>query len=285
LAGAFTYYRSTGHAFDTTRSFPMNKIIIIKGGGDLATGIAHRLHQSRFKVVITELPKPTVVRRTVAFAQAVIDGQAVVEGVTARLVATEQVKETLAAGNIPVVVDPHAHCVAACRPQAVVDAIIAKKNTGTRITDAPVVVGVGPGFTAGMDVHAVIETQRGHDLGRVIYQGPASANTGIPGALGGYTMERLIKAPAAGVFTACRSIGDTVAAGDIVGYVGAEPVSVVITGVLRGLIQNGLTVFEGLKIGDVDPRCRPEHCYTISDKARAIGGGVLEALLHMGVER
>jgi xanthine dehydrogenase accessory factor len=131
----------------------------------------------------------------------------------------------------------------------------------------------------------VIETQRGHDLGRVIYQGPASANTGIPGALGGYTMERLIKAPAAGVFTACRSIGDTVAAGDIVGYVGAEPVSVVITGVLRGLIQNGLTVFEGLKIGDVDPRCRPEHCYTISDKARAIGGGVLEALLHMGVER
>ncbi|HWR07266.1 selenium-dependent molybdenum cofactor biosynthesis protein YqeB [Sporomusa sp.] len=261
------------------------KIIVIKGGGDLATGIAHRLHQSRFKVVITELPKPTVVRRTVAFAQAVIDGQAVVEGVTARLVTTEQVRETLAAGNIPVVVDPHAHCVVACRPQAVVDAIIAKKNTGTRITDAPVVVGVGPGFTAGMDVHAVIETQRGHDLGRVIYQGPASANTGIPGALGGYTLERLIKAPAAGVFTACRSIGDTVAAGDIVGYVGAKPVSVVITGVLRGLIQDGLTVFEGLKIGDVDPRCRPEHCYTISDKARAIGGGVLEALLHMGVER
>ncbi len=263
----------------------MNKLIIIKGGGDLATGIAYRLHQSRFRVVITELPSPTVVRRTVAFAQAVIAGQVVVEGVTAKLVKVEQVPATLAAGAIPVVVDPGAHCVGVCQPQAVVDAIIAKRNTGTHKTDAPVVVGIGPGFTAGVDVHAVIETQRGHNLGRVIYQGTASANTGIPGAIGGYTLERLIKAPAAGIFTACRAIGDTVAAGDIVGYIGDRPVSVVIAGVLRGLIQEGLTVVEGLKIGDIDPRCRLEHCYTISDKARAIGGGVLEALLHLGVER
>ncbi|HWR41687.1 selenium-dependent molybdenum cofactor biosynthesis protein YqeB [Sporomusa sp.] len=263
----------------------MDKIIIIKGGGDLATGIAHRLQQCRFHVVITEILKPTVVRRTVAFAQAVTDGQAVVEGVTAKLVTGEQVRETLAAGIIPVVIDPVAHCVAAFKPQAVIDAIIAKKNTGTNMTDAPVVIGIGPGFTAGIDVHAVIETKRGHDLGRVIYQGPAIANSGIPGEVGGYTLERLIKAPASGVFTACRDIGDTVVGGEVVGHVGDRPVRVAITGVLRGLIQDGLTVAEGLKIGDVDPRCRPEHCYTISDKARAIGGGVLEALLHMGVER
>ncbi|QDR82186.1 selenium-dependent molybdenum cofactor biosynthesis protein YqeB [Sporomusa termitida] len=260
----------------------MNKLIVIKGGGDLATGIAHRLYKSRFNIVITELPRPTVVRRTVAFAQAVVDGEAVVEGVTARRVTAEAIGPTLAAGCIPVVVDAVARYVSVLRPQAVVDAIIAKRNTGTMLTDAPVVIGVGPGFTAPVDVHAVIETMRGHDLGRVIYQKTAIANTGIPGEVGGYTRERLIKAPVAGEFTGCREIGATVQAGEIVGYVGGVPVAVAITGVLRGLIQSGLTVTKGLKIGDVDPRCRPEHCYTVSDKARAIGGGVLEALLHLG---
>lgn len=263
----------------------MNKVIVIKGGGDIATGIAHRLYQSRFKVVITELPEPTVVRRTVAFAQAVRCGLAVVAGVTAQLATRRQMDGILAAGNIPVIVDTGAQCVQQLNPLAVVDAIIAKRNTGTRITDAPIVIGVGPGFTAGADVHAVVETMRGHDLGLVIYQGTAAANTGIPGEVGGYTLERLIKAPVAGVFTACREIGDSVAAGQIIGYVGNSPVRAAIGGALRGLIQHGLTVTAGLKIGDVDPRCCREHCFTISDKARAVGGGVLEALLHLGVER
>ncbi|SDE66186.1 selenium-dependent molybdenum cofactor biosynthesis protein YqeB [Sporomusa acidovorans] len=259
----------------------MRDLVILKGGGDIATGIAHRLYQSRFAVVITEIPRPTVVRRTVAFAQAVANGQAVVENVAARLVALREVPAALAAGFIPVVVDEAAACVAELKPQAVVDAIIAKRNTGTRLTDAPVVIGVGPGFEAGTDVHAVIETMRGHDLGRVIYRGTAIDNTGIPGDVDGYTLERLIKAPADGVFMACRTIGDQVSAGEIVGHVGETPVKVTISGVLRGLIQAGLTVSQGLKIGDVDPRCRREHCFTISDKARAIGGGVLEALLHL----
>lgn len=262
----------------------MHTLVVIKGGGDIATGIACRLYRSGFSVVITELPCPTVIRRTVAFAEAVAAGQVAVEGVTARRVVLTEVDQTLAAGCIPVVVDPAAECVAVLKPQAVVDAIIAKRNTGTKITDAPVVIGVGPGFTAGVDVAAVVETMRGHDLGRVIYQGKAIANTGIPGEISGYTLERLVRAPAAGVFTGCRRIGDVVAAGEVVGHVNGVPVQTLIAGVLRGLIQSGLTVTKGLKLGDVDPRCKREHCYTISDKARAVGGGVLEALLHLGVK-
>ena len=260
----------------------MNRLVLIKGGGDIATGIAHRLYQSRIPVIITEIPEPTVVRRTVAFATAVITGQSVVEGVAAKLVRPQQVPETLADGCIPVVVDEMAECVARFSPHAVIDAIIAKRNTGTTLADAPVVIGVGPGFIAGVDVHAVIETMRGHELGRVIYQGQAIANTGIPGEVGGYTLERLIKSPADGIFTACHEIGDDVATGAIVGHVGKTAVRVAIAGVLRGLINSDIRVTQGLKIGDVDPRCRREHCYSISDKARAIGGGALEALRHLG---
>lgn len=260
----------------------MNRLVVIKGGGDIATGIAHRLYQSRIPVIITEIAEPTVVRRTVAFATAVTNGQIEVEGVTAKLARPEEIMVTLAMGCIPVVVDEATECVARVSPYAVIDAIIAKRNTGTALTDAPVVIGVGPGFTAGIDVHAVVETMRGHELGRVMYQGQAIANTGIPGEVGGYTLERLIKAPADGIFIACRDIGDDVVVGEVVGYVGETAVKVAIAGVLRGVIQSGIKVTQGLKIGDVDPRCRREHCYSISDKARAIGGGVLEALLHLG---
>ncbi len=264
----------------------MSNLVIVKGGGDIATGIAHRLHQSNFCVVILEIAKPTVVRRTVAFAQAVIQNSPVtVEGVTGKLATLDEVQAVLSIGQIPVLVasEPSAvkQFIAVLKPVAVVDAIIAKRNIGTQITDAPVVIGVGPGFTAGTDVHAVVETMRGHDLGRVIYQGKAIANTGIPGEVGGFTLERLIKAPVAGIFSGCREIGDTVAAGDVVGDIDATPVKVAINGVLRGLLQNGLVVEKGMKLGDVDPRCRREHCFTISDKARAVGGGVLEALLHL----
>ncbi len=247
----------------------------------MATGIAHRLFRSRFKVVITEVDKPTVVRRTVAFAQAIFSGEITVEGVRAKLTASSDIHETLSQGMIPVVIDPSATCISQLKPDAVIDAIIAKSNTGTALSDAPVVIGVGPGFTAGVDVGAVVETMRGHDLGRVYYEGAAINNTGIPGEVGGYTLERLIKAPVPGEFTSLRNIGDTVCAADVVGTVNGVEVKVAIPGILRGLIQDGIMVTTGMKIGDVDPRCRQEHCHSISDKARAVAGGALEAILHL----
>ncbi|MDT8902532.1 selenium-dependent molybdenum cofactor biosynthesis protein YqeB [Anaeroselena agilis] len=256
-----------------------NRLIVIKGAGDLATGVAHRLFRSGFAVVMTELAQPTVIRLPVAFAAAVFNGRATVEGVTA--VRTEPADAVAAAcrGLIAVVVDPGGDIVKAIRPWAVVDAILAKRNTGTRLDDAPVVVGLGPGFAAGRDAGYVVETARGHYLGRVIDHGEALPDTGVPGLIDGYGLERLLRAPAAGAFRAARAIGDTVAAGETVGHVGGLPVPAVIGGVLRGLIHDGLAVAAGQKIGDIDPRGRPEHCFTISDKARAVGGGVLEALL------
>ncbi len=257
-------------------------VVVVKGGGDLATGVAHRLFRAGFAVIITEIARPTVIRRTVAFAAAVYDGQTTVEGVTAVLSKADDALAVVGRGAIPVLIDPRAACVDALRPAAVVDAIMAKANTGTALTDAPVVIGVGPGFTAGVDVRAVIETMRGHDLGRVITTGPAAADTGIPGEIGGYGRERLIQAPAAGVFKTAANIGDVVQTGAVVAYVGDTPVRAGIDGVLRGLLHDGLTVDKGLKVGDIDPRCQVDHCFSISDKARAIGGGVLEALLMFG---
>ncbi|ABO48862.1 biotin/lipoyl attachment [Desulforamulus reducens MI-1] len=258
----------------------MNRLIVIKGAGDLATGIAHRLHCSGFSVVTTELPQPTVIRRTVSFAEAIYTGTVVVEGITAVKTSMERTLQVVEEGKIPVVVDPTGVMIKQLQPWAVVDAILAKRNVGTQITDAPIVVGVGPGFTAGVDVHAVVESMRGHYLGRVIHAGQAIPNTGIPGELGGYAKERILRAPCAGVFRAERQISDLVSAGETVAWVNEQPVVVAISGVLRGLLKEGLSVEPDMKIGDVDPRCQPEHCFTISDKARSIGGGVLEALLY-----
>ena len=184
-------------------------------------------------------------------------------------------------GIVPVLADPDCACRAALRPDALVDAILAKHNLGTRITDAPIVVGVGPGFTAGEDCHAVVETMRGHTLGRVIYSGSALPNTNIPGLIGGFAGERVLRAPADGEFRSARRIGDLVKAGDVAGYVAGEPMVCTIDGVLRGLIADGVPVCKGMKSGDVDPRGNIENCYTASDKALAVGGGVLEALLHL----
>lgn len=255
-------------------------LVVVKGGGDLATGVAHRLHRAGMRVVITELPRPTVIRRPVAFASAVFEGEISVEGVTARRV--ESVTQALACldeGVVPVLVDPQAGVVRELRPDVVVDATIAKRNLGTHISDAPIVVALGPGFTAGVDCHAVVETARGHYLGRVITQGQATPNTGVPGAVLGYTEERVIRAPCGGVFRGERQIGDRVEAGQTVARVDGEPVVARISGVLRGLLADGLPVHAGMKVGDVDPRGVVDHCFTISDKARAVGGGVLEAIL------
>ena len=257
-------------------------LVVIKGAGDIATGVAARLHRARFQVVMTDIAVPTAVRRTVSFSQAVTDGVATVEGVEARLAqSAEEAKSIVAGRQVAVLVDPKAACVQTLRPDAVVDAILAKENLGTKITDAPVVVAVGPGFTAGKDCHAVVETQRGHDLGRVILQGDAEPDTGIPGEIGGHSYLRVLRAPAAGAFREGLPIGTRVKAGDVVGMVGDTPLTVELDGILRGILADGVQVVPGMKAGDVDPRAVPEHCNTISDKARAVGGGALEAILEL----
>ena len=260
----------------------MGNLVLVKGGGDLASGIAHRLFRCGFSVVISELPQPTVIRHTVAFAEAVYQGRCTVEGVEAVLSSAAEAAAAIERGIIPVVVDAEGALWRDLRPWALVDATLAKRNTGTYREQAKLVVGVGPGFTAQQDVHVVVETNRGHDLGRVILKGAAAPNTGVPGAIGGYTQERVLRAPAAGLFRCVRAIGDTVCVGEVVAYAGEEPVCTQIAGVLRGLLHEGLQVDAGMKVADVDPRCRREHCFSISDKARAVGGGVVEALLYLG---
>ncbi|MFQ5693031.1 MAG: selenium-dependent molybdenum cofactor biosynthesis protein YqeB [Nitrospinota bacterium] len=255
-------------------------LVVVRGAGDIATGVIHRLVRSGFPVIATETASPTVIRRTVAFAEAVAGGECTVEGITARRVEGDEEALRLAReGIVPVLVDPGGDVIRRLKPFAVVDAILAKRNLGTRREDAEVVIGLGPGFTAGEDVDVVVETNRGHDLARVILEGTAEPNTGVPGSVGGHAGDRVLRAPCGGEFRAVRKIGDAVRAGDRVAEVGGRPVVTAIDGVLRGLLRDGLTVTEGFKVGDVDPRCRREHCFTISDKARAVGGGVLEALL------
>jgi xanthine dehydrogenase accessory factor len=255
-------------------------LVIIKGAGDLASGIALRLRHSGFDIVMTEISRPTAVRRTVSFCRAVYEGRAGVEDVTAVLVKDEdEARRVLGEKKIALFVDPDAEIVGKLRPGVLVDAVMAKKNLGTRISDAPVVIGVGPGFCAGLDCHAVIETQRGHTLGRVLTEGSALPNTGIPGDIGGFSLERLLRSPADGVFEARAQIGGRVEKGGIVAMVGDTPLRAGIAGVLRGLLPSGIAVKRGMKAGDIDPRCEVSHCFTVSDKALAIAGGVLEAIL------
>lgn len=256
-------------------------LILIRGAGDIASGIALRLHHAGFSVAMTDIAHPTTIRRTVAFSDAVTNGTQTVEDITARRAETEaEAREILARGEIPVLVDPSGESRAFLRPAALVDAILAKRNLGTCITDAPVVVGVGPGFTAGVDCHAVVETMRGHTLGRAYYEGAALPNTNIPGLIGGFAGERVLRAPADGVFTGTRRIGDAVKAGEVVGFVAGEPMTATIDGVLRGLLADGVAVTKGMKSGDVDPRGEKDYCAQVSDKALAVAGGVLEAILH-----
>jgi len=267
-------------------------LVVIKGAGDLASGIALRLFHAGFDIVMTEIAAPLSVRRTVSFSQAVYDGRCCVEDVCGQLAGNEaEIKEILEEKRIPVLIDPGAVIVKRIRPAALLDAIMAKRNTGTALSDAPAVIAVGPGFTAGVDCHAVIETQRGHTLGRVITAGSALPNTGVPGDIGGYTVERLLRSPAAGIFEALASIGDQVKKGDAVALVRGAlaegdkipgdkiPMEAGIDGIVRGLLPSGITVTKGMKAGDIDPRCERSHCFTVSDKALAIGGGALEAVL------
>ena len=254
--------------------------VIIRGAGDIASGIALRLHRAGLQIAMTDLPKPTAIRRTVCFSQAILHGQMQIEGITAnRADMPEEAEQLMQRGVIAVMADPDGKWIPELHPDVVVDAILAKKNLGTTIRDASVVIGVGPGFTAGEDCHAVIETMRGHDMGRVIYQGSAIPNTGIPGLIGGFSGERVLRAPSDGVFHQLLDIGAQVQEGDVAATVNGEPMCCTLTGVLRGILPEGTPVFRGMKAGDIDPRCEVRHCYTASDKAIAVGGGVLEAIL------
>jgi len=257
-------------------------VIVVKGAGEMATGIACRLFRANFRrLVMLETDMPMAVRRNVSFCEAVYDGTISVEGVTARRAATvSDIPRIWDTGDVPVLVDPGWGAIPDLGPHVVIDAIIAKRNLGTDMADAPLVIGLGPGFSAGKDVHCVIETNRGHDLGRIIEKGPAHADTGVPGTICGVSSERVLRAPCDGVFTAACAIGDLVTRNQVLGHVERMPVTALIDGMVRGLIRPGTRVPGGCKIGDIDPRGAAASCSTISEKARAVGGAVLEAILH-----
>ena len=264
------------------------ELVVVRGAGDLATGTILRLVRAGFRVAALEQPRPSSIRRTVCLSEAMYEGEAQVEGVRSMRVGTlAELKGLLERwgpeGPVPVLADPGCSVLGALRPLALVDAIIAKRNLGTKIDMAQVVVALGPGFEAGVDAHAVVETNRGHDLGRIFLTGHAEPNTGVPGLIAGKGSERVLHSPVAGVAENLAAIGDLVQAGmpvlRVAGAGGETLLRAEIDGVLRGLIRPEFQVHVGMKVGDVDPRARREHCFTVSDKARAIGGGVLEAIL------
>lgn len=253
----------------------------IKGAGEMASGIACRLFKSNFQhIFMMEKVHPLAVRRMVSFCEAVHDGHITVEGVTAvNISAAGDIQTTWEENKLPVIVDPGWDTIADIKPHVVIDAIIAKKNLGTQLSDAPLTIGLGPGFEAGKDVHLAIETNRGHNLGRLIHQGSTEPNTGVPGPMKGYTHERVLRAPCDGLFTSDLNIGDRVIEDQVVGHVNDQAVKSQINGILRGQIRHDTMVKNRLKIGDIDPRGEKAYCTTVSEKARAIGGSVLEAIL------
>ena len=252
-------------------------LCLLRGGGDLATGIAWRITRGGWPVMVCELARPLTVRRTVAMSTAVGDGRVDVEGMIGRRAASvEEATEIARSGDVGVVVAPDLPDVGA---DVVIDARLAKRNIDTRIDDARLVIGLGPGFTAAVDCHAVVETMRGHHLGRVIWNGAAAADTGTPGEVGGRGAERVLRSPADGVVSWEHEIGDLVVEGETVGRVDDEELPAPFPGVIRGLIAANSHVGLGQKIGDIDPRAHPSACHEISDKSLAVGGGVVEAIM------
>ena len=260
-------------------------VILVRGGGDLATGTIHRLWSAGLKVLVLEAEHPAAIRRQVSVSEAVYEGGAVVEGMRAALVKTlDEAVVVWHRGDVPVMVDPKGKLIPQVRPTALVDAILAKKNLGTTRDMAPLTIALGPGFTAGVDVDLVVETKRGHKLGRIIREGAAAPNSGVPGIIGGYGAERVLHAQAAGIFRNLHSIADFVEAGEAVAEIETPdgqrlPVVTQISGILRGLLRDGYPVTKGFKVADVDPRrAELENCFLISDKARCIAGSVLELI-------
>ena len=260
-------------------------VILVRGGGDLATGTIHRLWSAGLKVLVLEAEHPAAIRRQVSVSEAVYEGGAVVEGMRAALVKTlDEAVVVWQRGDVPVMVDPKGELIPQVRPAALVDAILAKKNLGTTRDMAPLTIALGPGFTAGVDVDLVVETKRGHKLGRIIREGSAAPNSGVPGIIGGYGAERVLHAQAAGIFRNLHSIADFVEVGEAVAEIETPdgqrlPVVTQISGILRGLLRDGYPVTKGFKVADVDPRrAELENCFLISDKARCIAGSVLELI-------
>lgn len=269
----------------------MKDLIIVRGGGDLATGTIYKLYKCGFTVLVLEIEKPSAIRRNVAFSEAIYQGTQQVEDVTCYYAQSlAQAQSLLNDGKLTIMIDPDGECIKTLKPLVVVDAILAKRNLGTTKALAPITIGLGPGFIAGVDVDAVVETKRGHHLGRVLWQGSAALNTGIPGKINGYGKERVIHCPATGILRNVCSITDTVTKGQVIAYVetkmGNVEVLATLDGILRGLIRDGYPVTTGFKIADIDPRGDEYlNCFTISDKARCIAGGVLEAILYMKGKR
>ncbi len=263
----------------------MNNLIIVRGGGDLATGTIYKLYKCGFPVLVLEVPRPSAIRRNASFSEAVYEGMQTVEDVTCYLAGSlTDAKKLLSEGKLTMLVDPKGESIPQLKPLAVVDAILAKKNLGTSRSMAAITVALGPGFEAGQDVDAVVETQRGHNLGRVLWQGKAAANTGIPGIIGGYGKERVIYSPSAGILRNVCHITDTVKKGQTIAVIetdtGEIPVTATLDGLLRGLIRDGYPVPQRFKIADIDPRTEEyNNCFTISDKSRCIAGGVIEAIM------
>ena len=265
----------------------MENLIIVRGGGDIATGTIYKLYKCGFKVLVLETANPSAIRRNVSFCEAVYNKEQTVEDLPCTLAENlQQAEHLLKTQGIAILVDENCTAVEYFKPLAVVDAIIAKKNLGMHKDMAPVTVALGPGFEAGKDVHAVVETMRGHNLGRVLYSGTAAANTGVPGVIKGYGKERVIHSPVQGILKNVKHITDTVKTGEVIAVIeneyGVTEVTATLDGILRGLIRDGYPVTKGFKIADIDPRAEEfENCFTISDKARCIAGGVLEAIMHL----
>lgn len=268
-----------------------SSLVIVRGGGDLASGTIAKLYNSGFSVLILEIDNPSAIRRNVAFSESVYQDTQTIEGITCyHALDLTQARTYLKEGKLTLLVDPDANCVEILKPLALIDAILAKKNLGTTLDMAPITIALGPGFYAKKDVDAVIETKRGHNLGRILYEGSAAPNTGIPGNIGGYDKERVIHSPADGILKNVCHVTDTVQKGQQIAAIettdGIVPVYATIDGLLRGLIRDGYPVTKGFKIADIDPRLEQyNNCFTISDKARCIAGGVLEALLYLKREK
>jgi len=255
-------------------------VVLIKGGGEVASGVAHKLSRAHFRVCMTEIPHSQAVSRGVAFCEAIYDGEKEVEKVVAKCVKlVSDIPDVWAESKLPIIVDPKAAIINTLHPHIVIDAIMAKRNLGTRLTDAPLVIGLGPGFRAGKDVHMVVETNNSENLGKLILSGEAERDTGIPIVIGGLTFERVLHAPEDGLFLTNKEIGDLVAAGEVTGSVGRQAVKAEIGGVVRALLRSGIEVKKGTKLGEIDPSGTKEVCYTIRPRVRAIAGGVLEAIL------
>lgn len=270
------------YAFGKIFIFTMENLILIKGAGEMASAIAHRLVKCKFPVLMTEIEKPSVIRRNVSFAQAIFSGKHSFQEISAQKVCKndfEMIKKILQNQMIPILVDPDTISIKTLKPLIVIDAILAKTNLGTKINDASLVIGLGPGFTAQNDVHVVIETNRGHNLGKIIKKGCAEPNTNIPGNIAGYTTKRVIRAPQTGVFISNVKIGACVLCGDVLGFIEKIPVKAKISGIVRGLIFDGYNCSKNMKIADIDPRGKIEYCDSISDKARNISGSILELVI------